>query len=84
MTKSETEEFKKEMRELRDLIIRLDEKMNSTMASLKIGNDKFADHEERLRTIEEFKTEIRTKVVAYSSIISLLAGGIVAVIVKIL
>ncbi|HMQ78819.1 MAG TPA: hypothetical protein PKE39_04250 [Ignavibacteria bacterium] len=84
MTKAETEEFKKEMRELRDLIIRMDEKVNNVQKELKSGNEKFADHENRLRTIEEFKTEIRTKVVVYSSVISLIAGGIVALIVKII
>lgn len=84
MTKADFEKLEKELRNVSDNLIRIDEKMNSMKDELKKGNEKFADHEERLRTIEEFKTEIRTKVVVYSSIISVVVGGIVALLIKIL
>lgn len=82
MTKSETSNFQNEMRELRDLIIRLDEKVNNVNAELKTGNEKFGDHEKRLRLIEEFKTEIKTKVITYSAVISFIASGILAFVLK--
>jgi len=84
MTKADFEKLEKELRNVSDQLIRIDEKMVNIKEELKRGNDKFQDHEERLRAIEDFKTEMRTRVVVYSSVISVVVGAAVAVLVKIL
>ena len=71
MTRLEFDEFKKEFRELRDLTVRLDEKMENVKAALKDGHNEFDDHDKRIRVLENFKITIIAYAIAASTIITI-------------
>jgi hypothetical protein len=59
MTKAEFEEFRKEFRELRDMTVRLDTKMDGVAAQLTEGVKRFDDHEHRLRLAEDILAQLK-------------------------
>jgi hypothetical protein len=59
MTKTEFEEFRKEFRELRDMTVRLDTKMDGVAAQLTEGVKRFDDHEHRLRRAEDVLSQFK-------------------------
>ncbi len=82
MTKQDFENLHKDVREIRDLLIRNDEKLIGIDRQLKEGTNKFEDHERRIRTIESFKVQAAAYATVASSVMAVLISVLIRIIFK--
>ena len=79
MTKAEFGDFRQELREVRDLIIRLDQKIIGVEKTLKEGHERFEDHEKRIRMVEDILAQIKGSRITIALVLSGLSIVITAI-----
>lgn len=65
-----------------DLLIRLDEKMDAVLASLKTGGELFKNHEDRLQEEESWTARFKTGIGMIAFIVTVLSAVVVIFVQK--